>query len=123
MQESLYDKLGGFTVVRKLVSDFYDRVLDDELLSPFFDGTDMASLIDHQTKFFAMLLGGPASYTDKQLVNIHSHMGINDHHFDRVTEILMETLEDLDIDEAYITQIADELRKRRSSIANLRSSK
>lgn len=67
MSETLYDQLGGFKFVRKIVSDFYDRVLDDDDLSPFFENTDMATQIDHQTQFIAMLLGGPASYTNEQL--------------------------------------------------------
>ena len=46
---SLYDRLGGFKTVRKIISDFYDRVLDEDDLSPHFAETDMASLIDHQT--------------------------------------------------------------------------
>jgi hemoglobin len=51
MSNTLYDQLGGFSVVRKLVSDFYDRVLEEDDLAPFFKDTDMAHLIDHQTKF------------------------------------------------------------------------
>ena len=61
MSKSLYDQLGGFSVVRKLVSDFYDRVLKEEDLAPFFKDTDMADLIDHQTKFWTTLLGGVVS--------------------------------------------------------------
>jgi hemoglobin len=71
MTAGLYEQLGGFSVVRKLVSDFYDRVLDETDLEPFFDNTDMATLVDHQTKFWAMLLGGPASYTEDQMRHIH----------------------------------------------------
>jgi truncated hemoglobin YjbI len=34
MTISLYDQLGGFSKVRKVVSDFYDRVLEEEDLAP-----------------------------------------------------------------------------------------
>ena len=115
MSKSLYDQLGGFSVVRKLVSDFYDRVLKEEDLAPFFKDTDMADLIDHQTKFWTTLLGGPASYTDEQLRKIHT-MGIQDHHFDLVVDLAVETLEDHDIDAQHIGDISEQLRGYRSSI-------
>jgi len=116
MSESLYDRLGGFKFVHKIISDFYDRVLEDDDLSPFFENTDMAHLVDHQTKFFAMLLGGPASYTDDQLRNIHVHMGIKDHHFNLVVELLRDTLEDHDLEQEHIDTIVAALEARRSSI-------
>ena len=116
MSKSLYDQLGGFSVVRKLVSDFYDRVLKEEDLAPFFKDTDMADLIDHQTKFWTTLLGGPASYTGEQLRKIHTSMGIQDHHFDLVVDLAVETLEDHDIDPRHIGEISKQLRGYRSSI-------
>ena len=112
----MYDQLGGFSAVRKLVSDFYDRVLDEEDLAPFFNDTDMANLIDHQTKFWATLLGGPASYTEEQLHTIHASMGIRDHHFDLIIDLVSETLEDHDVDAQDIGRLAEKLNGYRSSL-------
>ena len=52
----------------------------------------MARLIDHQTKFIASLLGGPASYTDEQLKRLHERLNLEDKHFDEVLETLGGTL-------------------------------
>ncbi len=114
MSNSLYDQLGGFSAVRKLVSDFYDRVLEEEDLAPFFKDTNMADLIDHQTKFWTTLLGGPASYTDEQLRKIHTSMGIQDHHFDLVVDLAVETLEDHDLNAQQIGEFSEQLRGYRS---------
>jgi hemoglobin len=116
MSNTLYDQLGGFSAVRKLVSDFYDRVLEEDDLAPFFKDTDMAHLIDHQTKFWTTLLGGPASYTTDQLRKIHATMGIEDRHFDLVAELVAETLEDHDIDEEHARSFIDNLASYRSCI-------
>ncbi|MHC5029189.1 MAG: group I truncated hemoglobin [Planctomycetota bacterium] len=116
MTEALYDQLGGFSAVRKLVSDFYDRVLYDEELAPFFVDVAMADLIDHQTKFWATLLGGPASYTQDQLKRVHATMGIRDRHFDLAMEHVTETLEDHDVAGDDITRVAEALQGYRSSI-------
>ncbi len=116
MSQTLYDQLGGFAAVRKLVSDFYDRVLDEEDLVPFFHDTEMANLIDHQTKFWATLLGGPASYTDEQLHKIHASRGIQGRHFDLMVDLAKETLEDGDIDEQQIASIIEKLNAYRPSL-------
>ena len=116
MSSSLYDELGGFLAVRRIVSDFYDRVLQEESLAPFFNDTNMAELIDHQAKFWVTLLGGPASYTHDQLLNVHSGMGIKDVHFDLVVDLAQETLEDHDVDEEQIAAVKKSLQKYRSSI-------
>ncbi len=116
MTKSLFDQIGGFKTVRKIVSDFYDRVVESEVLIPYFENVDMPSLIDHQTKFFAMLLGGPASYTDDQLNKIHRHMGISNHAFDVVCELVVETLEDHDLGEAAIQDVQSKLLDRKNYI-------
>ncbi len=61
MSVSMFDRYGGFATVRTIVSSFYDKVLDSDRLSRFFVDIDMRALVDHQTKFVASLMGGPAS--------------------------------------------------------------
>jgi NTE family protein len=56
---SIYDSIGGAAAVRAAVDDFYDRVLADPELAPFFDGTDMRRLKAHQRSFVAAAIGGP----------------------------------------------------------------
>ncbi len=114
MTESPYDKIGGFSMLRKVVLDLYDRVLDDPDLSPFFAEVEMAALVDHQTKFLSSLLGGPASYTDQQLHNIHASMAIESDHFDSIVEILGETLEDHGVEQQVIDQVRSGLLARKA---------
>lgn len=91
-KQTLFEKYGGFSAVSKIVLDFYDVLLDSDEVGPFFDDVDMAKLIDHQTKFIASLLGGPASYTDEQLKRLHERLNLKDKHFDEVLETLGDTL-------------------------------
>lgn len=116
MSGSLYDQLGGFSFVRKLVSDFYDRVLDEEDLVPFFEEVDMGRLVDHQTKFWATVLGGPASYTPEQLKVIHGSKEIADQNFDLVLKLIRETLEDHEVGEQRVDIITEALDAYRSVI-------
>ena len=63
--KTTFERLGGFARVRLIVSDFYDKVLDSERLARHFAGIDMRQLIDHQTKFIAAIMGGPAAFSDE----------------------------------------------------------
>ncbi|SFH67037.1 group I truncated hemoglobin [Albimonas pacifica] len=90
----LFEKYGGMSVLRGVIMDFYDRALDSDLVGPFFEQVDMARLIDHQTKFMAMLLGGPASFAEERLARAHAHLGVTHAHFDEIAALISATLAD-----------------------------
>lgn len=93
--QTIYERYGGFPAIRRIVSDFYDRVLDSDVLAHHFERVDMPVLIDHQTRFVAFVTGGPvAAYTDEHLDRVHAHHRITLVEFDTMAEIFVETLED-----------------------------
>jgi len=92
--QTLFEKYGGFSAVSRVVLDFYDRLLDSDEIGPFFDDTEMTKQIDHQTKFIASLLGGPSSYSDDHLKQLHSHLEIKNEHMDELKEVMAQTLLD-----------------------------
>jgi len=94
MEESLYDKYGGFSTVSKVVHEFYRRVLENDLLAPYFKNADMQSLMDHQTQFFSTLMGGPVTYTGEELDKMHKRLNIDEQAFAEVLDVLEEVLED-----------------------------
>lgn len=104
---TLYDKYGGFATVSKLVQEFYNKVAESEELAPYFAGVDTQQLIDHQTKFFSDILGGPVKYTGKELKIVHASMGITEEAFAEVADLLEETLEDMDVEEGDIETIME----------------
>ncbi len=116
MAESPFERYGGFVVVRKIVSDFYDKVLESEQLQKHFENTEMRLLIDHQTKFIASVMGGPTAYSDDALRRVHRGLGITHDEFMESAMLLRETLEDYDLDEADINQVYEEFTRRESSI-------
>ena len=107
MEKSLFDKYGGVSTVSKIVLSLYDRLLED-------DDVDLPKLIDHQTKFVSSLMGGPASFTDDHIARAHRGMVIEHHHFDRLKEIVIETLEDFDVASDDIGTIVGAFEDRRA---------
>jgi len=112
-KQTLFEKYGGFSQVSRVVLAFYDKLLDSDDIGPFFDDIDMSKMVDHQTKFIASLLGGPASYTDAQLRQLHSHLPIQDAHFDELKEVLKETLANHNFETGDIDAVLQEFENRR----------
>lgn len=112
MPDTMFTRYGGFATISKVVMDFYDRVLDSDVLARYFDGVDLRRLIDHQTKFVASIMGGPASYTDQQLGQLHAHLAIDRRSFDEMVRLFSETLEDHDFSRSDIAAVAGELESR-----------
>jgi hemoglobin len=92
-----FESMGGFARVRLIVSDFYEKILSSPGLSPYFTGVDMRRLIDHQTKFIASVMGGPATFTDDQIARAHARLDISAEAFDEMADLFRETLEDFDV--------------------------
>ena len=113
---SIFERYGGFAAVRKVVSEFYDRVLDSEVIAHHFEHVDMHRLLDHQARFIASVTGGPASYTDEHLRRTHERLGITTDEFREMLALLVETLEDFEWAADDVEYVAKQLRRREGII-------
>jgi hemoglobin len=93
MAQTLYDKYGGFPAISGIVTDFYDRLLKSKSLESYFAHVDMERLMDHQTKFLCMVLGGPNNYTGRALDAAHQRLNITPEAFGEVAGHLKVALE------------------------------
>jgi hemoglobin len=109
---SMFERYGGFASVSKIVMGFYDKVLDSDVAGPYFEDVDMKSLIDHQTKFVAQVMGGPVEYTNEVLKTVHAKHQIDRQAFDEVAMLMKETLEDFEVEPADIRQIMEGITSR-----------
>ena len=120
MRTTMFERYGGFSKVRGIVSDFYDKVLDSPSLSKYFTGVDMRRLIDHQTKFVSQLMGGPASYTNEQLARVHADLRIDEGSYGEAVDLLTESLEDHGVEAADVALIREDMMSRRVHIVTVR---
>ncbi|RSM45769.1 group 1 truncated hemoglobin [Amycolatopsis balhimycina DSM 5908] len=89
---SIYQQIGGQEALVAVVDDFYERVMADAALAPFFTGTSMPRLKGMQVEFFAAALGGPDEYRGRSMNDVHRGRGIAQHHFDLVAKYLTDSL-------------------------------
>jgi hemoglobin len=109
---TLFEQLGGFATVSRIVSDFYDRVLDRDILAPYFDDVDMQRLVEHQTKFIASVLGGPASYSNEALRQIHARLNIDRAAFDAMKEELAASLGAHGVSTKDVAEVMEDIEAR-----------
>lgn len=107
--ETLYDKIGGAESIEKMITSFYQRVLADTMLAPFFEKTEIAKLHKMQTAFFSIALGGGEPEKMPNLAAVHRDRGIESKHLTRFMEILVETLAEVGIPESDMKRIYERI--------------
>lgn len=90
---TLYDRIGGEEAIASLVDQFYDRVLDDPELEPYFRYTPMDKLRTMQQEFFAAALGGPTAYSGQPIDYVHQGRGITTRQLTRFMNHLIATIQ------------------------------
>jgi hemoglobin len=102
----LYERLGKEPAIDAVVDEFYKRVLIDSLVSPFFTHVNIKTQSTKQKQFFNHVLGGK-NYYGKSMRRAHKGMGITDEHFDRIVQLLDETMRSVGVKEKDIEEVLE----------------
>ena len=97
-EATLYDRLGGHDAIRAVVDDFYDRLLADPDLGPFFDDADLDRLRETQTAFLCEAAGGPETYDGPSVREAHLDVPFEPAHIERAVELLYDSLDEFDVE-------------------------
>ena len=119
MIDRLFESVGGSKTISELVQRFYDRVLADPHLAPFFPNTDMAALQAKQVMFISMLLGSGQTYRGRDLSTAHAAaraQGLNDEHFDALLGHFRASLQDMHVAEDFTREILAKLETTRNAV-------
>jgi two-component system chemotaxis sensor kinase CheA len=71
---SLYDRVGGMSVIDSVVEVFVGRAATDDRLKSFFDGVNLDLLQGSLREFFSNKVGGPDSYKGPALPEAKQHL-------------------------------------------------
>jgi hemoglobin len=113
MDQSLFDKLGGESRLRKIIDTFIDRVFEDRMIGFFFRNADRGRIKELEYQLTASFLGADIEYRGRPLGKVHANHPIMGGHFDRRRQILSETLDFYEVPpaiKAVILQHTDALR-------------
>jgi hemoglobin len=118
--QTIFHRIGGFPAVSRLVLDFYEQVLSAEELAAYFAEVDMRRLIEHQAKFISSVMGGPISYSDNDLREIHSHLEVDKAAFDLMMSMLARTMVEHRIPAADVDLVMEQVDRRRAYVVTSR---
>lgn len=94
---SYYERIGGAESIKIAVEKFYNAVLGDARLAPYFTDVDLVRLKRHQVAMLTTVFGGPNAYEGRELGTAHAGMGITGDDYDLVCHHLVSVLQDLDV--------------------------
>jgi hemoglobin len=121
---SLLQELGGRDAVEAVVAGFYERVMADAQLAPYFRNVSMSRLHQHQVDFFVAALGGGTDiYKGKDMVTAHRGLNITDQAFDAVAGHLVATLKSLGVGQGHIDQVIGLIAPLRSVVVTAPAAK
>jgi hemoglobin len=95
-QRTLYERLGGYDAISKVVEDFENRLFVDPKVGKYFVGmgTDTRQQFIQKTKnLVCNVTGGPCKVISRSAKTTHAGLGITDDEFDVVVGHLAEALD------------------------------
>ncbi len=91
---TLFEDIGGETVLRSVIADFVARMFVDPMIGFFFFKADRARITEMEYQHAAQHLGGPVTYSGRPLRQAHAQHRIMGGQFMRRRELLRRTLLD-----------------------------
>ena len=100
--KTLYERLGGYDGIAKVVDDFIGRLVADKQFEKFFIGqsTDSKKKIrNHVIEQFCVAAGGPCVYTGRDMKTTHAGLGITEADWNAAANHLIAALDKYKVDE------------------------
>jgi hemoglobin len=121
--ETLYERVGGEPVFRKLAADFYAGVAHDPVLRPLYDGEDLAPAEDRFALFLMQYWGGPGTYSQQRghprLRMRHVTWQIGTRERDAWLACMLPAVARLDVDDEDRMAIWDHLERAAQTLLNV----
>ena len=84
----VYEQFGEKPGLVALMDDFMIDLLADPRTRPFFENTDQEHIKAELVDQFCVILGGPCTYTGKNMREVHAKIGIRESNFNALVEDL-----------------------------------
>lgn len=121
-EPTLYERLGGLPAISLAVSEFMDAFMQDPLIfsNPAVKERktpQVAPLIQYRvTTLMCQVTGGPCTYQGPDLKAAHEGLNVSPEEWDRMVEIFVDTLEQLQVPERETEELLAILGSTRGDI-------
>lgn len=89
---SLFNRIGGLSVLTKIVDEFIDTVAQSSRTKRSFEGVKLKTLKESVVAQLCKLTGGPCVYEGETMLNAHKDAKITESEFDAFVDIFRTTL-------------------------------
>lgn len=93
----VYREFGEIAGLTALMDDFMVILLADERTRPFFADADQIAIKKHLAEQFCVILGGPCTYSGRDMKSSHKGLDIGRSHFNALVEDLQIAMDKRDI--------------------------
>ena len=113
---TLYERLGAWDGINRIVRDTIASHQDNPAISHYFEQVDTDKLAGHVTAFFAAGTGGPSKYEGRDMTTTHASMGLSDADFDSAVADVMKAVRKNGVDEKSAAEVAAILESLRPAV-------
>jgi hemoglobin len=92
-ERSLYERLGGREAIHAVARDIIGLHFAESITQPLTQGVDQEKLVRLVTEWLCQAAGGPETYTGRDMVTAHAHLGMTDVHFMAAGEQVLRCLQ------------------------------
>jgi hemoglobin len=99
---TLYERLGGYDMIAKIVDDFGPKLGKDPKIAPLLAGVSAEHRMRNRQLIVEQLCeatGGPCFYIGRTMLSSHQGLGITEDHFKQAGVLMVETLDKFKIGE------------------------
>lgn len=118
-QASLYERLGGQTGIAAIVENIWDNHISNPLVKNRYAASDPENVKRLVREFFGAGIGGPETYTGRNMLEAHKGMNINDEEFVAVVDDVLKALTQNGIDQKEKDEVLCILYSMKAEIAHV----
>jgi methyl-accepting chemotaxis protein len=119
--DSLYAQLGGKANLTAVVEKFYEKMLADPEIKPFFARVTMSFVRQRQVQFLTQALGGPVDPKNRDTQPGHSQLLPEPRHFDRAATHLAVALSEIELSPDLVDSILERIAAAEAELGLLAS--
>ena len=100
--KSLYQRLGGYDMIAKIVDDFGPKLGKDPKIAPLLAGVSAEHRMRNRQLIVEQICeatGGPCFYIGRTMLSSHQGLGITEDQFKQAGALMLETLDKFKIGE------------------------
>lgn len=115
-ETTLYDKLGGETGVKGIVSGLIEQIGQDKQIFHYFADAKISRFRSQLTGHLCAITDGPCKYTGDSMTDIHTGMNITEKDFNHLVDLLINAMNLQGISHRIQNQLLARLAPLRSNI-------